>query len=439
MPVSRRAFFLTTATAASATLLAPKLLTQSKDDLGDWKRVRALFNLDPQWVHAGLFYFSSHPKPVRDAIDAYRRQLDADPLMTVEEAMFMSEATYLPAHALNAIAKFIGGDANDVALTSNTTTGLALLYHGIALKPGDEILTTEHDHIVHHTSIDYACARTGASMRRIALFPPHDASSVTTESLASKLAEEVKPSTRIVGITWVHSSSGVKLPLREIVAAVRAKNPKTLIFVDGVHGMGSTKREIVSTGIDAFSSGLHKWMFGPRGTGFVWAKPEVWAQMKPILPSFSDVELYDAWIAKREPKGPPRASWFSPGGFQSYEHMWAIPSAFTLHDSIGHERIVNRIAELNSMAKKELASMPHVKLRTPLDASLSAGINCFEVDGVAPEEVVRRLHAKKVLGSTSPYAVTYPRLSFGIANDEKDVEKAVQVVREMRNAGALAG
>ncbi|HEX7831195.1 MAG TPA: aminotransferase class V-fold PLP-dependent enzyme, partial [Thermoanaerobaculia bacterium] len=226
--------------------------------------------------------------------------------------------------------------------------------------------------------------------------------------------------------------SGVKLPLREIVNAVRDVNPRTLVFVDGVHGMGATTREIVATGIDAFSAGLHKWMFGPRGTGFVWAKSDVWARMHPTLPSFSSFELYLAWTEKRAPEGPPIANWFTPGGFQAYEHHWAIPSAFALHDAIGHERIVQRIESLNTLAKQKLAAMKHVRLRTPMSPALSAGINCFDVDGIGPEEVVERLKRQRIIASTSPYTVSYPRLSFGIANDERDVERAVEVIRTMR-------
>lgn len=409
-------------------MLAPAILSQKND----WKDVRALFNLDPAWTHAALFYFASHPRPVRDAIDDYRRRLDADPYTTVEQAMFTSDANNIPLRACNAIAKFIGGSADDIALTSNTTTGLALVYHGLPLKSGDEILTTEHDHEVHHGAIDLAATRSGASVRKIALFPPHQARDVSVEGLVAKIRDAVRPNTRVVGITWVHSSSGVKLPLREIASAVKQVNAKTLVVVDGVHGFGATNGEIATSGIDAFSAGLHKWMFGPRGTGFVWAKPNVWEQMHPMLPTFSSFELYMAWVEKRAPHGPARANWFTPGGFQSYEHQWAIPSAFALHESIGHERIVARIAELNGMAKKALASMKHVRLHTPMSPALSAGINCFEVNGVGGEEVVARLRKAKVIASTSPYAVSYPRLSFGIANDEKDVERAIDALDMMK-------
>ena len=146
----------------------------------------------------------------------------------------------------------------------------------------------------------------------------------------------------------------------------------------------------------------------------MWARPEVWAAMRPIIPSFMAEELYLAWTEDRPPKGPPTASWFSPGGFQAFEHYWAVSAAVQLHQTLGWQRISARIRNLNGHAMEELAKMPHVKLRTPRSSNLSAGIICFEVDGMKPEAVVSRLRQQKIIASTSPYRISYPRLSFGI-------------------------
>lgn len=447
MEISRRSFVFRTSLSAGAALVAPGLVAATAKkpapgaaaaDLHDWNAVRGLFNLDPAWTHASLFFIASHPKPVREAIESYRNKLDRDPFTTVEDGMFSNGPENMQERLWVTIGNFIGADPLDVAITPNTTGGLALLYNGLQLRPGDEILTTEHDHVVHHTSIDFAVRRTGASTRRIQLFTPHDASGATAEGIVSKIRESVSPATRVLGITWVHSSSGVKLPLKAIAAAVaelnatRPEAERVMIFVDGVHGMGVADREIAKLGVDAFAAGLHKWMFGPRGTGFVWAKPEVWARLRPSVPSFSAEELYDAWKENREPKGPPRAAWFSPGGFHSFEHQWGLLAAFDLHDRIGHDRIVKRVADLNGLAKKELATMKHVRLRTPMSPDLSAGVIAFDIDGIGGEEVVKHLREKKIIASTSPYAISYPRISFGIANNERDVERCVEAIRGMR-------
>ena len=130
--------------------------------------MRGLFNLAPDWIHLASFFLVSHPKPVREAIDEYRRRLDANP-MWLEEVMFEDGHEHIQDRLKGKIAPYLGGRPEEIALVPNTTTGLALLYNGLRIRPGQEILTTEHDHYSHHESIRLASDKNGASVRRIAL------------------------------------------------------------------------------------------------------------------------------------------------------------------------------------------------------------------------------------------------------------------------------
>src|SRR6185295_2776678 len=121
-------------------------------------------------LHFASFYLASHPRPVREAIDSFRRTIDTDPYLVVERSLFESEAANLTLKICREIADYLGGSGDEVALTGNTTAGLALVYHGLLLKRGDEVLTTAHDHYSHHEAIRYATERAGATMRRISLF-----------------------------------------------------------------------------------------------------------------------------------------------------------------------------------------------------------------------------------------------------------------------------
>ena len=94
-------------------------------------------------------------------------------------------------------------------------------------------------------------------------------------------------------------------------------------------------------------------------------------------------------------------------------------------------RIAERIAALNTQCKAALAAIPKVKVLTPKDPALSAGIICFQVEGQTPENTVKRLMERKVIASTSPYKVTYARLAPSLVNDEHQVEAAVRAVREI--------
>ena len=298
----------------------------------------------------------------------------------------------IPLQVCRAIADYIGGDGQDIALTQNTTTGLALLYHGLPLREGDEILTTTHDHYVHHESIRLATGRCGATWRKIPLFDSYD--SISPDEIAQRIRKAIGPKTRAVGVTWVHSSSGVRLPIARIAETLaevnrsRDEKDRVLLIVDGVHGFGVEDPKITALGCDAFAAGTHKWLFGPRGTGFVWAKPEVWKTMRPVIPSFSSPDLFAAWEEEHEPAPAARAAWFSPGGFQAFEHFWALPQAIRFHQNIGPARITARTHELNAQMKEGLAGMPRVQLYTPRDENLSAGMVCFDVKGTKPEQVV---------------------------------------------------
>jgi isopenicillin-N epimerase len=187
---------------------------------------------------------------------------------------------------------------------------------------------------------------------------------------------------------------------------------------------------IVAMGADAFVAGTHKWIFAPRGTGFVWARPEVWASMRMLVPTFNAGEPFTGWAEEKPPAGTPRGNWFSPGGFQAFEHWWALPAAFEFHRRIGSPRITERIHSLNEMAKNEMAKMPNVVLYTPRSRELSSGIVCFDVKGKTQAETVRTLLDRhKILASTSPYRVSYARIAFGIQNSEDEVERTMRAIR----------
>ena len=441
MSVTRRNFLVGSSLSVAAGALTP-LLAEAKETkmaaparYDDWASVRREFDLAPDYTHLGLFYLTSHPRPVREAIEKYRRQLDANPFVTVESSLFETAEKNMPLKTCSTIAGYIGADPQDIALTQNTTTGLSLIYHGLALREGDEVLTTNHDHYVHHESIRLATSRCGASWRKIPLWNSY--STIAADEIVERIRKGIGSKTRVVGVTWVHSASGVRLPIRRIADVIaevnsrRDEKDRVLLIVDGVHGIGVEDPKIVAMGCDAFSAGTHKWIFGPRGTGFVWAKPGVWARMRPLIPTFYANEVFEAWGEEKEPDHPPRAAWFSPGGFQAFEHHWALPEAFRFHESIGPARITARIHELNRQMKEGLAAMPQVQLYTPRDENLSAGMACFDVKGMKQVEVVSSLLDQKIIASTTPYRISYARLSCGIVNTPEEVEKTLGAIHHL--------
>lgn len=445
MNLHRRSFLGLLAGGAAAGVAA----TESSEGLAgpplrgaagavDWTAVRDEFALDPSWIHLSSFFLVSHPRPVRAAIDAWRRRIDSDPLL-LEESLLVPAADHPLMGVKEALAGYLGARAEDLALVPNTTTGLALVYAGLRLLPGQEVLTTEHDHYSHHESIRYAVDKAGASMRFVALHDmPRGSSHTSVAELVDRLERSIRPETRAVGLTWVHSSTGLKLPIAEMAGAIERVNAgrtaadRCLLIVDGVHGVGAEDVDAAALGADFLVAGAHKWLLGPRGTGFIVGRPESWPELRPTVPTFdfTDLSMWVAWLT-RTPPPPTRASYVSPGGFTAFEHLFAVPEAIAFHHTLGRDEIAGRICELNRIFRTELAKLPDVVVHTPRDPALAAGIVAFEVAGLAPRDVVAQLYQRRIRATVSPYAVPFVRVAAGIINSHAEVEATLAAIRAM--------
>ena len=278
--------------------------------------------------------------------------------------------------------------------------------------------------------------RTGATVRQVPLY--QSLKEVSRNELIGALIQQVRPQTRIVAVTWVHSSTGLKLPIHGMAAAFAAINRSreeqdhVILCVDGVHALGVEDFRLGDVGCDFLVAGTHKWMFGPRGTGLVWGHKRAWPVAQATIPTFN-TQAYDMWIKLTPPKTLPMSVYMTPGGFHSFEHRWALDEAFKFHQAIGRARVTQRIYELNQQLKQGLAKMPHVTLQTPLSQDLSAGIVCFEVAGLLPRQVVEKLKERGIVGSVTPYATQYARLAPGLLNSNEEVETVLKAIHNLRS------
>ncbi|WP_197683446.1 aminotransferase class V-fold PLP-dependent enzyme [Jiangella alkaliphila] len=332
-----------------------------------------------------------------------------------------------------AAAVYLGVDPAELALTGSTTMGLALVYHGLALRPGDHVLTTTHDFYATHEALRLAAARSGAEVEQIPLYD--DPATVSADDVTGRVAAALRPETRVVALTWVHSSTGVKLPVRGIADAVAAANAgraeadRAVLVLDAVHGLGADAARPGDLGCDVFVSGTHKWLFGPRGTGLVWASAAAGAAVAPIIPSFT-APSFGNWLTGDDQPSPFGAG-NTPGGYQAFEHRWAAAEAFAFHQAIGPDRVAARTAELATRLKDGLAEVGGVRLVTPRDPELSAGLVCVEVSGRDPFEVVERLLDQRIVASVTPYREAYVRFGTSIVTTPDQVDAAVEAVADL--------
>ncbi|QUY44944.1 aminotransferase class V-fold PLP-dependent enzyme [Acaryochloris marina] len=421
MAWTRRNFLLTAGLGTAAgTLASSNAATADKSSqyqsLKNWREVRAHFNLDPKYIHMAGLLLASHPTPVQSAIDQHRDGLDQNPTHYLYD-----HRQDLVAEVRRNAAEYLGVQSSDLALTDSTTMGTALVINGLSIRPDQEMLTTTYDYYSTHTSLKYKASRTGATVKEIPLY--RDIHTVSEDEMVETLIKGIGPKTRLVTATWVHSSTGLKVPVAKISEQLqqlnqnRSEEDRVLFFVDGVHGLGVEDDALTTLGCDFFVAGTHKWMFAPRGSGFIWGKPETQNAVTPTIPTFTG--------------GAGWGSWMTPGGFKSFEHQWAMAQAFGFHQQIGKKRVTQRLHSLSRQLKIGLSRMKHVKLYTPIDENLSAAIICFDVEGLTPKAVVAKLRTHNIIASTTPYDVSYARLTPGVYNTPDEIDRVLKHIRDL--------
>lgn len=379
----------------------------------EWREVRRRFRLDPEYVHLAGLLLASHPEDVAAGISRHRGALDRNPAMHVQE-----NNGRLEGEVRDAAADYLGVEAGDVALTDSTTMGIALVYNGAAVRGDQELLTTTHDYFATHESLRFKASRSGGSVRTIEPFAR--SADATAGEIAGRILSAVRPETRVLALTWVHSWTGVKIPVRRIADGLeernagRAPDDRVLFCLDGVHGLGVEDEDLADLGCDFFMAGTHKWLFGPRGTGILWGRPATQDAVSPTIPTFSDER---GWGGR-----------MSPGGFKPFEHRWAVTEAFGLHREIGRSRVTERIRELSGRCKEALRTMEHVRLRTPMDPEVSSGIVSFDVEGMGARAVVDRLREERIIASVTPYSPPHARLAPGLLNSRAEIDRTVEAI-----------
>ncbi|HET9997143.1 MAG TPA: aminotransferase class V-fold PLP-dependent enzyme [Nocardioides sp.] len=383
--------------SASAAATAP---TIPDFDETDWESVRAQFPLDPAMAQFAAFVLSPHTAQVDAAIDFHRGRLALDTEGTLLEGFDLENAVR------RAAADHSGGTAGQYALTDSTTMGIASMYGGLALSADDEVLSTTHDFFSTEDSLRLLTQRTGAQVTRVTLYDqPWEAN---VDEMVSRLVAGLTRRTKVVAVTWVHSSTGVRLPIKEISEAI---DGRALLCVDGVHGFAAVDVDLPDLGCDFLSAGTHKWLFGPRGTGILWGRD--WDPLTELIPSFS---------------GPDEGARLSPGGYHAFEHRWALDQGFAFHQKVGRAAAVQRTVEQASRLKEGLTGAQGIRVVTPADPEVSAGIVCLDVEGLPPGNGVYELRQRGIVASATPYQRSYLRLGPSIVTTPEQVDTAVEAV-----------
>ncbi len=375
--MDRRSFFQSTAaTAALAALAKPFSAYAStlKDrpagevaaDEDFWAEVRNEFTVDRTVVNFNNGYASPAPRSVQEAMRRYLDYTNMGPYHTMVQQLDKRIES-----ARRMLAEVAGCDAEEIAITRNSSESLEIAQLGISLKPGDEVLTTNQDYPRMLTTYAQRARRDGIRLNAISFPVPVE----SMDDLYRRFEQAVTPQTKLIHFCHITNRTGQIFPVRLICDMAHARNIP--VIVDGAHAFNQFPFKISDLDCDYYGVSLHKWTFAPIGTGFLYVRKsrikETWALM-------ASVQGNDDNIRKFEEIGTHPAA--------NYD---AICEAIAFNQNIGIERKAARLRYLTARWANRLGEHRKVKILHNPAPGMSAGIGMFGLVGADPAKLVATL------------------------------------------------
>ncbi|MCC6661323.1 MAG: aminotransferase class V-fold PLP-dependent enzyme [Phycisphaerales bacterium] len=325
-----------------------------------WALVARAFTVDRSIINLNNGGVSPAPGPVQDAM---KRRLDYANSCPPPVALWREQQPQRE-HVRERLARHWGVDAEEVAITRNSSESLQICQFGHELHAGDEVLATTVDYPRMITTFRQRERREGLVLKQFRLpIPAED-----DDEIVRLYEANITPSTRLILMSHIVNITGQIMPVRRVVEMARTKNGGIPVIVDGAHALAHFAFKIPDLGCDYYGVSLHKWLFAPHGTGLLYVRREKVKGLWALMASGPDL---DDNIRKFEEIGThPEAPSLS------------IAEALTFHQAIGDARKEARLRYLRDYWAKRLLETGRARLHTSLRPAFSCGIATVQVEGV---------------------------------------------------------
>jgi isopenicillin-N epimerase len=388
------------------------------------------WRLDPGVTFLNHGSFGSCPAPVLAAQRAWRERMESDPVRFLDrELPGLLDATRVE------VGRFIGADPDGIAFVPNATTGVNTVLGSLRFKPGDELLTTDHEYNATLNALRATATRDGATVVIAAIpFPlrePGDADAAVVGALTAR--------TRLLLISHVTSPTGIVLPIADIVREVEGRGIPTI--VDAAHAPGMLPLDVDGLGASYWTGNGHKWLNGPKGGSILWVRRDHRDDIHPLVVSHGANDpgtrrsLFRAefdWPGTVDPTAYlslPEAIRFGagllPGG---WPELMAANRAMAIR---GRDVLCERLGVEPPAPDSMIGSMAAVPVRLPLDDD--AVVQCVraiaEEDHIEVPFVAWPVPAAREGGRGGRPKSTWVRISMQQYNTLADVARLADVLQ----------
>lgn len=275
--------------------------------------------------------FGATPRELLEVQARWRARMEAQPVR-----FFIDELPGLLRDAASQLAAFVGTAPARLGFVENASTGVCAVIGSLALRPGDQVLTTDHVYNAVRNAMRHEAGRAGAEAIEVKLGMPL----AGPESIVAAIETALSARTKLLVIDHIASPSAIVMPVERIVALARSRGVPVL--VDGAHGPGMVDLNVDAIGADWYVGNCHKWLCAPKGAGFIAASPKPAFEVHPTVISHSYGLGFTAEFDKI--------------GTRDATAWLTVPDAIKFHERLGGAGLRARNATLARDSARQIAA-----------------------------------------------------------------------------------
>ncbi len=307
-------------------------------------------------------------------------------------------------------ARFLGCDLSEIVITTSTTNGMNAVAQGLRLKAGDRILLTDQEHSGGLSCWKYYAKYYGAVIDTVAVPKGEN----NAEAILDRIKKAVTEKTRLISVSHVFSSTGLRMPIAEISALARSKG--ILCIVDGAQAAGAIKVNVKELGCHAYATSGHKWLMGPKGTGLLYLSKDAQDVIRPM--QFD--ESYNTYN--------------NGNGVVNLACILGLGKALEYLESVGINKVEEHNLSLQNRLSEKLRNISSLKIVSPSPGPLASPmLACVlpdAVDRVAFVKMLLEKHKLSIRATHKEFGFNGIRFCTHIFNTEKEVDFAAEVLHK---------
>lgn len=237
--------------------------------------LKSQFLLRSDVTYLNFGSFGACPKPVFERYQQYQLELEQEPVQFIA----VNGIEYLK-QSRAALAAYVNCQADDLVYVTNPSYAVNIVAKSLPLDQGDEVLTSDIEYGACDRTWNYYCGKKGAKyIRQKIKFPLQ-----SKEDFVEQFFKGLSSKTKMVFISHLTSTTGIRLPVEEICAIAKQKG--LLTFVDGAHAPGQIPMDLDTLQADFYTGACHKWMLTPRGSSFLYVTKALQSMCDPLVVSW---------------------------------------------------------------------------------------------------------------------------------------------------------